>query len=56
MTNLLHPYPNGTPSDAELEALRDADHARDIAAWEARGKCLCGTALRIVGKCLCGAT
>jgi hypothetical protein len=29
----LQPYPHGTPSDAELEAARDVDHLRAVAAW-----------------------
>jgi hypothetical protein len=36
MSGMLQPFPHGTPSDAEMEALRDADHARDVAAYEAR--------------------
>lgn len=52
---LLHPFPSGTPTDAALAAQRDANHAREIAEWEARGRCLCGTAVRIAGQCECGA-
>lgn len=55
MTGLLHPFPAGTPTDAALAAQRAADHARDIAEWEAREKCLCGAAVRMAGRCLYGA-
>jgi hypothetical protein len=32
---IIHVFPNGTPSDAELEAQRDAKHVKDVAAYEA---------------------
>lgn len=28
-----HPYPNGTPTDAELQAERDQLHAEAVADW-----------------------
>jgi hypothetical protein len=33
---MLQPYPHGTPTDAELQAQRDADHARVVAEYYAR--------------------
>jgi hypothetical protein len=31
----LQPFPGGNPSDAEMAAARDRDHAEAVAAWEA---------------------
>ncbi len=32
---VIHVYPNGTPSDAELEAERDAKHANAVREYRA---------------------
>lgn len=33
---MLQPYPHGTPTDAELQAQRDADYARAVREYNAR--------------------
>ena len=38
---VIQVFPNGTETDAELEAQRDSKHQREIAHWEARQKCQC---------------
>ena len=37
--NILQPFPNGTESDAELEADRDRKHAAAVADWKRRQHC-----------------
>lgn len=34
-------YPNGTPSDAELEAERDVKHLAAVAKWLTQDNCEC---------------
>lgn len=33
---MIQPFPNGTPTDAELQAARDRDHERDVADYDRR--------------------
>jgi hypothetical protein len=33
---VIHVYPNGTPTDEELEAERDADHLKAVAQYLSR--------------------
>jgi hypothetical protein len=39
---VIHVFPNGTPSDAELEAQRDEAHAKAVQDWNAKAECACG--------------
>ncbi len=36
---IVHTFPNGTESDADLEADRDRKHAAAVADWQRRQHC-----------------